>query len=81
MQGLGAAPPRDPKTTLQEWAQARGLPLPDYKTVKTEGPAHRRTFTVTVSVEGLEPATATGPSKRAAEVAAAAVALSDIELK
>ncbi len=76
LEGMGTAPPRDPKTTLQEWAQARGLPLPDYKTVKTEGPAHRRTFTVTVSVEGLEPATAPGPSKRAAEVAAAAVALS-----
>jgi ribonuclease III len=76
LQALGVAPPRDPKTTLQEWAQGRGLPLPAYKTVATEGPAHRRTFTVTVTVDGLEPATATGASKRAAEVAAAALALS-----
>ena len=68
-------PPRDPKTTLQEWVQARGLPLPDYRTVATEGPAHRRRFTVTVSVEGLDPATASGSSKRAAETAAAAAAL------
>lgn len=68
-------PPRDPKTTLQEWAQARGLPLPSYRTVATEGPAHRRLFTVTVNVEGLDPATATGSSKRAAETAAAAAAL------
>lgn len=81
LEGMGAAPPRDPKTALQEWAQARGLPLPDYKTVKTEGPAHRRTFTVTVAVEGLAPATASGASKRAAEVAAAAVALSSTESK
>jgi ribonuclease III len=79
LSSLGAAPPRDPKTTLQEWAQARGLPLPAYETVAAAGPAHRRIFTVTVRVEGLAPATATGSSKRAAEVAAAALALSTVE--
>lgn len=73
-------PPRDPKTSLQEWAQARGLPLPSYRTVATEGPAHRRRFTVTVNVEELIPATATGSSKRAAETAAAAAALSALTL-
>lgn len=72
-------PPRDPKTTLQEWVQARGLPLPAYRTVATEGPAHRRRFTVTVNVEGLDPATASGSSKRAAETAAAAVALAALD--
>jgi ribonuclease III len=76
------APPRDPKTSLQEWVQARGLPLPDYKTVATEGPAHKRRFTVTVVVDGLAAATATasGPSKRSAEIAAAAAALSALGL-
>ena len=75
-------PPRDPKTSLQEWVQARGLPLPDYATVATEGPAHKRRFTVTVKVEGLEKATATatGSSKRGAEIAAAAAALSALGL-
>ena len=73
-------PPRDPKTTLQEWVQARGLPLPAYRTVATEGPAHRRRFTVTVNVEGLDPATATGSSKRAAETAAAAAALAGLDM-
>jgi ribonuclease III len=73
------APPRDPKTSLQEWAQARGLPLPAYRTVATEGPAHKRRFTVTVNVEGLPPATANGTSKRAAETAAAAAALAALD--
>lgn len=76
------SPPRDPKTSLQEWVQARGLPLPAYRTVATEGPAHRRRFTVAVTVEGLERAnaTATGTSKRAAELAAAAAALAALGL-
>lgn len=74
-------PPRDPKTTLQEWVQARGLPLPSYRTVATEGPAHRRRFTVTVNVEGLGPATASGSSKRAAETAAAAAALAALDAR
>lgn len=67
-----SSPPRDPKTALQEWAQGRARGLPIYETVGVEGPAHRRAFTVSVRVEGMEPATASGNSKRAAETAAAA---------
>ena len=74
-----AQPPSDPKTALQEWAQARGLKLPVYRTVDTQGPSHKRRFTVSVSVQGLPEATASGNSKRAAEVAAAASALARIE--
>ena len=69
------APPVDAKTLLQEWAQARGLPLPAYREVAREGPAHAPVFSVAVSVEGLAPVTATGASKRAAEQAAAEVLL------
>jgi ribonuclease-3 len=71
-------PPRDPKTALQEWAQARGLPLPVYRTVKTEGPAHQPRFEIEVRVDGFEPAVAGGTSKQNAERAAAAALLQAI---
>ena len=66
-------PPRDPKTALQEWAQARGLALPIYQLVATSGPDHALLFTVAASVTGHDPATATASSKRIAEARAAAV--------
>lgn len=70
-----AAPPSDPKTTLQEWAQGRSLPLPDYRLVGTSGPDHALRFTVAVRVKGQDEASATASSKRAAETGAAAALL------
>ena len=74
-------PPRDPKTTLQEWAQARALPLPDYALVARTGPDHDPVFTVRVVVSGLPPATASGSSKRGAERAAAAALLTQLDAR
>ncbi len=68
-------PPRDPKTALQEWAQARGLALPAYELVATSGPDHAPRFTVAASVAGGERATAVASSKRSAEALAAAMLL------
>ena len=72
---METAPPRDPKTTLQEWAQGRGLGLPCYRLVESCGPDHARQFTVAVAVKGQDEASATARSKRAAETAAAAALL------
>ncbi|MBV8090141.1 MAG: hypothetical protein JO139_11305, partial [Alphaproteobacteria bacterium] len=73
-------PPRDPKTQLQEWAQARGLALPAYELVAASGPDHARVFTVAASVAGADPATASASSKRIAEARAAALLLDRLNL-
>ena len=66
---------KDPKTQLQEWAQGRGLPLPRYEIISSEGPAHAPCFTVEVGVEGFPPERAQGRSRQDAEKAAAQVML------
>ena len=70
-----ARPARDPKTQLQEWAQARGLPTPAYREVERTGPHHNPEFRVAVALPGREAAEGLGRSKRAAEQAAAAAML------
>lgn len=65
-----ALPPKDAKTALQEWAQARGPDLPDYRTVSREGPPHAPRFVVSVEVGGVGGIGAAG-TRRAAEQAAA----------
>lgn len=66
-----AAPPKDAKTALQEWAQQRGFPLPTYAQVTRDGPPHSPVFTISVDVDGTV-GQGTAGSKRAAEQRAAA---------
>jgi ribonuclease III len=64
-------PSQDPKTALQEWVQARGLPTPVYKTQERSGPDHAPRFTISVEVNGFPAISADAGSKRAAEQGAA----------
>jgi ribonuclease-3 len=66
---------KDPKTLLQEFLQARKLPLPHYTVIDTKGQAHNQTFTVECEVEGMESIISVGSSRRKAEQKAAEQAL------
>ena len=64
-------PPTNAKSDLQEWALARGLPLPRYELAERCGPPHEPRFLITVSLAGMTGRGEAG-SKRSAEQAAAA---------
>ena len=66
---------KDPKSLLQEKAQAKGLGTPQYKTISVSGPDHAREFTMAVFVSSRQLATGQGNSKQRAEAAAAPAAL------
>ncbi|MCB1557295.1 MAG: ribonuclease III [Alphaproteobacteria bacterium] len=72
-------PPVDSKTALQEWAQARKLPIPKYEILNREGPDHAPVFTIQVTLEGFDPEVATGNSKRNAEKIAAQLLLDRLD--
>ena len=80
MQGQ-TVPPRNPKSSLQEWALGHGLPLPSYALAAREGPPHAPRFVITATVAGAN-ATGTGSagSKQAAEQAAAADLLNQLDV-
>lgn len=63
---------KDAKTELQEWLQARKLPVPNYRIVATRGQAHAQTFEVECAAAALGVAEqGEGRSRRAAEQEAA----------
>lgn len=65
------APPKDPKTSLQEWLLGRGQELPKYELVDRSGPPHDPVFVVAV-IGGGQRGEGRGGSKRVAEREAAA---------
>ncbi len=66
----------DYKTALQELAQGRGLPLPEYNVLDEVGPDHDKTFIVEVKVGSLV-ARGEGSSKKEAQQQAARHALDE----
>jgi ribonuclease-3 len=64
----------DYKTELQEELARRGLSV-NYSVLEVEGPPHQRRFTCAANIDGEEAGVGVGPSKKAAEQAAAREAL------
>jgi len=63
---------KDAKTELQEWLQARHVPVPSYRIAATHGQAHAQTFEVECDVPSLQwRAAGSGKSRRQAEQASA----------
>jgi ribonuclease-3 len=72
--------PRDPKSLLQEWTQARGQEPPVYRTVAESGPDHEKVFEVEVRVNGNIEGSGKGFSKREASKNAAHQALEKLSM-
>lgn len=72
--GQPEAPPKDPKTTLQEYALARGPVLPAYELMAQKGPSHAPRFHIRVTV-GERSAEGEAGTKREAEQTAARMLL------
>lgn len=71
----GSLAGKDSKGALQEFLQARGLELPVYQVESLEGPQHRQRHRVLCLVGGEVLGRGEGPSRKKAELEAAAQAL------
>ena len=70
---------KDSKTKLQEYLQAKGLELPRYEIVKTEGKDHNQIFHISCTLQQpAKKATGQGSSRRRAEQAAANLILQEL---
>jgi len=66
------------KSSLMEYLQALNQPLPEYKVIDEEGPAHDKIFTVAVFLSGEFKSKGKGRSKKDAEQIAAEKALKEL---
>ena len=71
---------KDPKSTLQEWAQSQGLGTPFYKTVNSYGPDHAKSFIIEDYVDNVVHGSGIGHSKQAAAKLAAEQAIKSLKI-
>jgi len=69
----------DPKSRLQEWAQAHGYYPPKYRTIRVSGPDHSKVFEVEAWINDNVVGVGKANSKQAAEKIAARTMLESIE--
>ncbi|MAG59930.1 ribonuclease III [Candidatus Woesebacteria bacterium] len=70
-------PLKDPKSRLQELAQAAGFRSPSYRTLSQKGPDHERNFTIEVWIKNKVYGQGSGLSKQIAQQKAAEEALKE----
>ena len=70
----------DYKSSLQEMVQTEQKSL-EYNLIKEEGPAHNKTFTIEVIIDGIVYGTGKGSSKKEAEQEAAKKAIEKLAIK
>ncbi len=71
---------RDPKTTLQEWAQANKMSPPKYVEIGRTGPDHAPVFEIEAQLSSGVSAKASATSKRQAQQMAAAILLKQVDI-
>ena len=59
--------PKDSKTLVQEWAQKKGMEIPEYKEIGRSGPDHAPNYVLEISLQNGWTATGEGKNKKYAE--------------
>ena len=70
----------DPKSNLQMWLQAHGMPLPEYELLSVTGPSHAPSFTVRLCMNGFEHVE-TDRTRKGAEAKVAKLILENLKEK
>ena len=73
-------PPNNPKSFIQEWCSKKKISPPEYKILKKDGPDHKPIFKVELNIKNFINISASGNSKREAEIEVAKLAISKLKI-